>query len=203
LLVQLSARAVIVNTPLTDTPDPANWPVPLVACPLPGPQESTQNLNVDGYLQKPVTVEALRETLNQAAPQAKSLLIVDDNPSAVRLLERMVKGTASSYRLFRAYSGQEAQQRIQAQAPDAILLDLVMPNGDGYALISTLRRNPVTAQIPIIVVSGQAVEETYQGGPIGVVSGTGFTPTEALQYLQALLSVIPPTPVERHTNAPI
>ncbi len=200
-VVRSSARAVIVNACLDRVSDPRSMPVPVVACPLPGPQESRQNLKVEGYLQKPLTVDSVRLALQGAAPHAKNLLIVDDNPSAVRLTERMVQTVAGGYRLFRAYSGQQALARIKAQPPDAIILDLVMPNGDGYALISTLRQNPATARIPIIVASGQAVEETWHGGPVSVASGEGFTPTEVLQYLQAILSAIPPTVVERHTTA--
>ncbi|MFN8453685.1 MAG: hybrid sensor histidine kinase/response regulator [Anaerolineae bacterium] len=201
LAMQMSARAVLVNGPVEAALAAESLPVPVVACPLPGPQQSLENLNVAGYLQKPITVETLHTALSQAAPTAQNLLIVDDNPSAVRLLERMALA-GGHYRIFRAYSGQEALARIQAQAPDALLLDLVMADGDGYWLISALRGNPATASIPIIVVSGQAVEESYQGGPIGIVSEAGFTPTEALRYLQAILEVVPPTPVERHTNTP-
>ncbi len=125
-------------------------------------------------------------------PEAAGLLIVDDEPSAVRLVERMVQGGGRAYRFFRAYSGQEALARARAQRPGAIVLDLAMPNGDGAWLLSALRQDPCLANLPVIVVTARPVEEIWQSGPIGILSSAGFTPTEALRHLQALLSAVPP-----------
>lgn len=202
LVVQVSARAVIINEAYTHTAEKPLVPVPVIYCPLPGPKQSQQNLQVEQFLQKPVTTGALHAALKKAAPNAQSLLIVDDNPSAVRMLEQMVKAGKKPYQVFRAYSGHDALARIQAQPPDALILDLVMPHGDGYWLISALRENAQTATLPIIVASGQAVEEAWHGGTIAITGKTGFSPTETLNYLQGLVSVIPPTRVERHATAP-
>ena len=202
LVVQTSARAVIINEVFTAAAETPPLPVPLIYCPLPGPKQSRQILHVDHYLQKPITTDALHAALASAAPNAQSLLIVDDNPSAVRMLEQMVKAGSKPYQVFRAYSGHDALARIQAQPPDALILDLVMPNRDGYWLISELKQNPATANLIIIVASGQAVEETWHGGTIAIASNNGFSPTETLNYLQGLVSAIPPTRVERHATAP-
>ncbi len=202
LVVQVSARAVIVNEAYAAHAEPPPLPVPLLFCPLPGPKQSQQALQVNHYLQKPITTNALQAALAKIVPQARRLLIVDDNPSAVRMLEQMVKSGERSYQIFRAYSGRDALARILAQPPDALILDLVMPDGDGYWLIDALRENPETAKLPIIVATGQAVEETWEGGAITITSEAGFSPTETLNYLQALISVIPPTRVERHATAP-
>lgn len=202
LVMQVSARAVIVNKAYTGAAEAPLLPVPLIYCPVPGPEQSRQNLLVNHYLQKPVTTNALHAALAKVVPNAQSLLIVDDNPSAVRMLEQMVKAGGKPYQVFRAYSGHDALARIQAQPPDALILDLVMPNGDGYWLISALRKNPETAEIPIIVASGQAVEETWHGATIAITNEAGFSPTETLNYLQGLVSAIPPTRVERYATAP-
>jgi CheY-like chemotaxis protein len=145
----------------------------------------------------------LHNALVMVAPLAQRLLIVDDNPSAVRMLEQMVKAGDKPYQIFRAYSGSDALARIQAQPPDALILDLVMPNGDGYWLIAALKENPATAVLPIIVASGQVVEETWHSQTIAITSEVGFSPTETLNYLQGLVAVIPPTRVERHATAPV
>lgn len=201
LVVQVSARAVIVNEAYTAAPETPPLPVPLVFCPLPGPKQSQQNLQVEHYLQKPITTKALHAALAKTAPQAQSLLIVDDDPSAVRMLEQMVKSGQKPYQVFRAYNGHDALGQIQTRPPDALILDLVMPNGDGYWLISALRENPATVDLPIIVASGQAVEETWDSKSITIASEAGFSPTETLNYLQGLVSVIPPTRIERHATA--
>jgi CheY-like chemotaxis protein len=159
-------------------------------------------MEVDSFLYKPLTAKAIQAALRETAPTARSLLIVDDDPSAVRLIERMVYMAEEPYRIFRAYSTKEALARIRAQPPDAVVLDLVMPDDDGFSLISTLHHDPATAHIPIIVVSGYATEKPQRIGPIGIVNRAGFTPTETLHYLQAILSAVPPAPVERYTIAP-
>ncbi len=197
-----SARAVIVNAAVNEAPDPGPLPVPLIACPLPGPKQAERAMEVACYLEKPVTLEAVQGALRRAAPNARTLLLVDDEPAAVRLIERMVQGGSRGYRVFRAYSGKEALARVRAQVPDAIMLDLSMPDGDGLWLISVLRQDPSLASIPIIVITGHAGEQAWQSGPIGIHSPVGFTPTETLRYLQALLSAVPPATGEHRTIAP-
>ena len=196
---EFSARAVIENTsPGFDVND-SPFPVPLIVCPLPGPQSSRDSLNVDGYLQKPVTLRSLQSALLDVAPESRSVLIVDDSRSAVRLIERMVVTVEPECRIFRAYSGNQALARIHAQRPDVVILDLVMADGDGYWLIEELRGNPATRDIPVIVMSGQPVEETNRREAIRVMANEGFATTELLRYLRAILSVTPPYRVERHT----
>ncbi len=196
---QAGARAVILNAPLSQIAEPVRLPVPLIACPLPGPQQAARLMHVVRLIQKPVTSEAVLTALRDV-PDGASLLIVDDEPSAVRLVERMILGGGRTYRLFRAYSGQEALARVHAQRPDAMVLDLAMPNGDGTWLLSALRQDPRLATVPVILVTGRPVEEMWQSGPIGILSSVGFTPTEALSYLQALLSVVPPATALSHRS---
>jgi CheY-like chemotaxis protein len=137
--------------------------------------------------------------LQKVAPAAQSILIVDNEPSAVRLIERMLPGGGNALRVFRAYSGKEAIARAAAQVPDVILLDLMMEDGTGFDVIAHLRSQPRTASIPIIAVSGCAVEELWQGNVIEIKSARGFTPTQLLNYLGAALDVTPPAKVSHHT----
>jgi signal transduction histidine kinase len=101
LVVQASARAVIVNEAYSAATETPPLPVPVIYCPLPGPVQSQQNLQVEHYLQKTITTKALLAAIAKFAPQARSLLIVDDNPSAVRMLEQMVKSGRQPYQVGR------------------------------------------------------------------------------------------------------
>lgn len=196
------ARAVIVSD-LADRPvDPAFAGLPVIACPLPGPRQTAQTLGVEAYVHKPVTIQALKNALDQVAPQARRLLIVDDDASALRLVERMLQGGETAYQLFRAYNGAEALARVQAQPPEAILLDLNMPESDGFELIGRLKGEAHTANIPVIVITGREITETLPGQPIRILHPRGFTPTEILGYLQAILSAVPPANVAGGTTAP-
>jgi CheY-like chemotaxis protein len=200
-VTDMRARAVIVAQASDFSNVPPNLPVPILICPLSGPRQTAEALGIAAYLRKPIEIETLQTALRNIAPQARSLLIVDDEPSMVRLTERMVLADGATYQIFRAYSGNEALARIQAQVPDAVLLDLNMPDGDGLGLINTLQQNPETANILIIAISGQTLEDTGPRWPISVVNAQGFSATETLNYLQAILSAIPPL-MEHYTSAP-
>ncbi|HET7689119.1 MAG TPA: EAL domain-containing protein [Nocardioidaceae bacterium] len=80
-----------------------------------------------------------------------SILVVDDEPQNVRLLELFLQ--QEGYLTRGASSGIEALDAIATQAPDLILLDVMMPDADGYGIARTLKADPVTAGIPVILIS--------------------------------------------------
>ncbi|MFN8635916.1 MAG: response regulator [Chloroflexota bacterium] len=83
--------------------------------------------------------------------QGKRILVVDDEPLIVSLLTLALE--AEGYQVEVAVNGRDALDRVQQQAPDAILLDVMMPVLDGWHFIAELRATPATRQIPIIVLS--------------------------------------------------
>ena len=92
----------------------------------------------------------MNEMVDVGDPPAH-ILIVDDDRQNRRLLEVML--TARHYRIQTAESGQEALSLIAIQPPDLILLDVMMPGMDGNEVASRLKLNPVTKNIPIIMVT--------------------------------------------------
>lgn len=199
LIRQMSARAVITTGPQNGEKI-SSVSVPIIRCALPSSTQMANALGVGAFIQKPVTVQTIQDTLRQVAPTARSILVVDDEPAATRLLERMVLTHNPDYTIFRAYSGKEAYARLQAQLTDVVLLDMAMPDGDGPWLIAQMRQTAEMAAIPVIGVSGRAVEEAMQSQALSISSEDGFTTTESLRYLQAILLAVPPAPVERYTN---
>jgi signal transduction histidine kinase len=79
------------------------------------------------------------------------ILVVDDNPVNVRLLSQMLK--ARDYRVRTAGSGERALAAARSESPDLILLDVMMPDLDGYEVCSRLKADEATADIPIIFIS--------------------------------------------------
>src|SRR5947208_11811454 len=88
--------------------------------------------------------------LNSSNGAAK-ILVVDDLPENVRLLEAVL--APRGYEVVSAHSGAEALELVQAEEPDLILLDVVMPGMDGYAVCEQLRENEDTAVLPVIMVT--------------------------------------------------
>jgi len=79
------------------------------------------------------------------------ILIVDDEPFNVDYLEQELEDL--DYEILTAANGQEALDQVKAGSPDLILLDIMMPVMDGFTVLSHLKENPATREIPVIVIS--------------------------------------------------
>ena len=83
--------------------------------------------------------------------QESKILVVDDDLRNVRVLEMNLK--AEGYNVIAAYNGHEALEKVNAENPDLILLDIMMPGMDGYEVCKRLRQNKATRAIPIIMLT--------------------------------------------------
>ena len=203
LVRQIRARALIVPFPTQGLSDFQNIAVPVISCPFPDTGQRAASLHADFFLQKPITLAGVQSILRQMPDNLQSLLVVDDEPAATRLMEKMVGACLPQVEVYRAYSGQEALACMQARQVDAVFADLTMSGGDGAWLISTVRQSAKWDAIKLVAVSGRAVEEGWQNGEISIRVSEGFTVTESLHFLSALVAALPPAPVERYTSAPL
>jgi CheY-like chemotaxis protein len=79
------------------------------------------------------------------------ILVVDDVKNVQELLEITLR--FKGYPVITANNGQEALQQIEQHHPALIITDILMPKMDGYAMVQKLRKNPLTANIPVIFIS--------------------------------------------------
>ena len=91
------------------------------------------------------------------------VLVVDDDPSVQDLLARYL--TREGFEVFTASSGVEALEKARSLAPTAITLDVMMPEMDGWAVLGALKADPVTAGVPVIMVT--IVNDLQQGFALG------------------------------------
>jgi len=84
------------------------------------------------------------------------ILVVDDEPEAVELLEFNLK--QAGYAVTTAGDGAEALKKARSQTPDLILLDVMLPEMDGFEICKTLRLDASTSQVPIIMLTAKAAE---------------------------------------------
>ena len=82
------------------------------------------------------------------------IAIVDDNPDVRRLIRRILQ-SQGNYTIFEVDNGREAVQLAQNEHPDLIILDLMMPEMDGFAVLDALHADPETASIYVIVVTAK------------------------------------------------
>ena len=83
----------------------------------------------------------------------QSILIVDDERKNLLIMESLLSELGEDHRTICVSSGAEAQQKIEEEAPDLILLDVMMPEMDGYTLCRWLKSNEQTRLIPVIMVT--------------------------------------------------
>ena len=79
------------------------------------------------------------------------ILIVDDEPFNVDYIEQELED--AEYETISAINGQQALEKVHSEAPDLVLLDIMMPVMDGFEVLSRLKANPETREIPVIVIS--------------------------------------------------
>jgi two-component system, NtrC family, sensor kinase len=107
-------------------------------------------------VQVPTVLEKVSEKVPEQVPEKnilseKSILIVDDMPINLKLLMNIL--VQSGYDVRPATSGRQAIEAIGARLPDLILLDIAMPEMDGYEVCQSLKQDPHTAEIPVIFIS--------------------------------------------------
>lgn len=83
--------------------------------------------------------------------EKNSILIVDDEVSNIAVLSRLL---SPEYTVYAAKNGMLALNMARKHLPDVILLDIVMPDMDGYAVLSELKSMPETREIPVIFITG-------------------------------------------------
>ena len=88
--------------------------------------------------------------MTQAPDQRPRLLLVDDEPTNLQVLRHVLQ---ADYRLLFATDGERALQVAREQRPDLVLLDIMMPNMDGYAVCCALKADAATASIPVIFIT--------------------------------------------------
>jgi CheY-like chemotaxis protein len=118
-------------------------------------------LGAAGVMEKPISRQELYEALvglglfPLAHGKSLKVLIVDDDPKAVELIAVRIQGLANT--VLRAYGGREAIDAARREQPDLIILDLMMPDVNGFDVVSALVEDPVTAAIPVIVVTAKHI----------------------------------------------
>ena len=87
---------------------------------------------------------------------AKRVLVVDDEMHLARILQFTLKN--AGYDVYLAYDGREALEKVSEVNPDLVILDLVLPLVDGYKVCNTIKGNPTTNHIPVIILTARDLD---------------------------------------------
>jgi threonine synthase len=135
--------------------------------------------------------EGLLSALTQVAPERfPKIAIVEDTTEARRLIRRILQ-SQGSFTILEASNGREGLELIQRELPDLVILDLMMPEMDGFSVIEALRAKPETATIPVIVATAKELtpdEKSRLSGQIQSLMQKGdFLNDEFLEEVKALI----------------
>lgn len=120
---------------------------------------------------------------------AAKILTVDDEPDVLELIRFHL--AKAGYEVIQAINGRQALEQIHSEEPDLVLLDLMLPDIDGFGLCELLRRNPKTANLPIIIVSAWGTPDAQSLGlELGALDYVTkpFSPRVLVHRIQSLLS---------------
>ncbi len=121
------------------------------------------------------------------------ILVIDDDPISLRFIEKLLQ--QKGYQNIKTYSDAiTARESVEKEPPDLILLDLIMPEMDGYQFSKSIRENESTRDIPILVVTGggteadEAIEKSFNAGATDYINKP-INPTEFHARLRSALSI--------------
>jgi CheY-like chemotaxis protein len=89
--------------------------------------------------------------------EATTILVVDDLPQNIRLMEAIL--SPRGYRVASATSGREALERVASDPIDLVLLDVLMPGIDGYEVCRSLRAEPATRFLPVVMITASGDQQ--------------------------------------------
>lgn len=120
---------------------------------------------------------------------AQKILIVEDDKFLRELLTR--KLTEAGYNVIEALDGEEGIKKIKEERPDLVLLDLILPGIDGFAVLTQMKEDPVLSSIPVIILSNlgqkQEIERGLKLGAVDYLIKAHFTPIEIVEKVKNVL----------------
>jgi signal transduction histidine kinase/CheY-like chemotaxis protein len=151
-------------------------------------------LGAADYLVKPISREELvsalqRVGLKRRPREAVTILAIDDDPMALELVDAIL--SQEGFQIIKAYGGEEGVAAARRETPALIILDLLMPELDGFAVVERLRADPATATIPIVILTSKHLtpdEKARLNGEIACLARKGeFSRGAFLELIRGIL----------------
>ncbi|MEM9274283.1 MAG: response regulator [Cyanobacteria bacterium P01_F01_bin.143] len=166
--------------------------IPVIMVTMVDNQNLGYALGAADYIMKPIGKNNLRNILHKYNSQATfdKVLIVEDEPDTRNLLHRQLLDYSA--KVLEAENGRQALEILDHEIPELIISDLMMPEIDGFELVSRLRQNPKWSSIPVIILTAKELtlleRQQLQGRVKQIFQKGGSQRTILLQELQSLLS---------------
>jgi len=196
---ELHPRAIVTTPEVAERIEamlsPLPHEVPIISCRLPRVRQQFDAEMVVSYLIKPVVAESLMAVMGRLERDPETtVLLVEDEPDAARLLERMLLSLPRPYRILKARDGVQALEVMADETPDVVLMDLVMPEMDGWQTMERMQADERLRRIPVIIVSAQDTAQAnwVVSAPLQVLHRRPIDIAKGADCLRALMNALPP-----------
>jgi CheY-like chemotaxis protein len=142
--------------------DQATKHIPIIVFSIIDEKDLGYRLGAFDYAVKPLDAEGLKHILDRVPRSGNRVLVVDDDPQVLDLVRQLLDG--KPFEVSGVSNGKDALVAIEREPPDILLLDLLMPQMDGFEVLSRMAGNPASRNIPVIVLTAKSltVEERLQ-----------------------------------------
>jgi adenylate cyclase len=164
--------------------------IPVIVVTILDQQRRAVGLGAAGYLTKPIDRERLHRLVDRfrAPAQPTRVLLVEDDAFQRERMRSWLE--SQQWTVQEAANGREALDRLQRSKPDLILLDLMMPEMDGFQVVATLQKDPGWRDIPVIVITALDLDardrERLNSGVQSVLVKETFRPGDLVQRIRRL-----------------
>jgi signal transduction histidine kinase/DNA-binding response OmpR family regulator/HAMP domain-containing protein len=172
--------------------DPALARIPVIMMTISDEKQKGFTLGASGYLTKPVDRAHLAEILVRFKNPSitSTVLIVEDDTSTRELMRRLLIG--EGWHVNVAANGREALERAKIEAPNLVLLDLMMPEMDGFEFLAEFRKTPEFVSIPVVVITGadltSADRQRLNGGVQHILQKATSSQNEFLRQIRTIVA---------------
>jgi adenylate cyclase len=166
--------------------------IPVIMVTILDEQRRAASLGAAGYLTKPIDRDRLRRIMGRFRTPARAtrVLLVEDDADQRERLRAWLEG--QHWLVQEAANGREALACLQADRPDVILLDLMMPEMDGFAVVAALQKEPRWRDVPVIVITARDLDAQdrarLNSGVQSVLVKEAFRPAELVERIRRLAS---------------
>ncbi len=179
--------------------NPTTQDIPVLFYTLGKDEDSGSFLNLN-LLTKPLNPSEISKELfvqglvagDETQGSNRSILVVDDDREILTLHQQILKSLSTGYRILKANGGKEALEILQKERPALVLLDLMMPEVDGFTVLETMQAHEVLSSIPVIVLTSHVLNEEDMArlncGVASVLSKGMYTYQETLEHISEALS---------------
>jgi CheY-like chemotaxis protein len=172
--------------------DPELADIPVIMLTIVDDQNMGYSLGATDYLTKPIDRDRLTAILKRHVGQehSRSVLIVEDDADTREVTRRVLE--LGGWSVVEAENGRVGLERLASIRPGVILLDLMMPEMDGFEFVSELRKNPEWKSIPVVVVTAKDLTSEDRArltGQVGLILQKGsYSREELLRETTALVA---------------